>query len=273
MGKLRILTSSPLATVQDEGRFGYRKYGIPQSGAIDTLGMTIANQLVGNAANNPAIEFALGGITLEVIEPTQLGVFGAGIHLNGQPIRENVVEAGQGDLVALTAPRLVYAYLALGGQLTADYIFDSFSTYLPAKFGGYQGRSLRKGDLLQSIGNGALHDVPSIGEPDHLIRFRKGPEWSQMDQPLHQKKYAIDPTSNRIGIRLFGEHLTSKIPEITSSAVIPGTIQLPPNGQPIVLMNDCQTTGGYPRIGQVVEEDLRKLGQTRIGSEITLILE
>lgn len=270
MGKLKIIQASPLATIQDTGRFGFRKYGIPQSGAIDPEGMRIANQLVGNALDPPVIEFALGGMRLEVVEQTHIGVFGAGIKLNGAPLRMNAAVLECGDLVELTPPKLVYAYLALGGKVEAENVFDSCSTYLPGKFGGYKGRSLRKGDILGTTGAGSLQNIEARPSPDNVIRFMKGPEWDALVEPFDSKEYKADPSSNRIGIRVNGDPLDCKIKEIKSSAVVPGTIQLPPNGQPIILMNDCQTTGGYPRIGKVLDEDLGKLGQVRGGLSVVL---
>lgn len=272
MGKLRIIQSSPLATIQDLGRFEFRKYGIPQSGVIDPEGMQIANQLAGNDIDSPLIEYALGGLKLEALETTSLGVFGASLKVNGQDLRVNGAMLKSGDIIELSTPRLVYAYVAPGGQLQLEKTFDSFSTYLPGRFGGIDGRSLINGDVLKTNGNGVIQKATSRLIPGKVIRFMKGPEWDALSKPFHSKEFSVDQASNRIGIRLIGEKLVSTISDIKSSAVIPGTIQLPPSGQPIVLMNDCQTTGGYPRIGKVLDEDLGKLGQIRPNKTVLLKL-
>jgi len=268
MGKISLLRSRPLVTIHDQGRFGFRKYGIPQSGAVDKDGMHIANGLVGNKENAPIIEFAIGGMSFETLERTAIGVFGAGIKLNGKPLRESAIIAESGSVLEISSPKLVYGYLAIGGKLQLPTSFNSFPTYLPAKFGGIEGRSLRKGDVLQSVGVEKTCHIPSRHLETHIIKFIVGPEWEALKTPFEAEEYQIDPSSNRIGTRLIGESLECTLSEIKSSAVVPGTIQLPPNGQPIVLMNDCQTTGGYPRIGKVLEEDLGKLGQARVGQKI-----
>ena len=270
MGSVRIIDVSPLATIQDLGRFGYRKYGIPQSGAIDPAGMQLANKLVNNDEMAPVIEFALGGVQLEVVEPCTLGVFGAALKLDGQPVRENAVAATKGAVVELSSPKLVYGYLAMGGKLIAEKQFDSFSTYLPGGFGGNKGRLLRKGDLIQTSEVGSIQNIASRAAPGQIIQFYEGPEFASIESSIGATDYQIDPVSNRIGIRLIGKPILSSISEIKSSAVVPGTIQLLPNGQLVVLMNDCQTTGGYPRIGKVYAKDLWKLGQTKPGNSIRL---
>lgn len=272
MGQLSVIRSSPLATVQDQGRFGFRKYGIPQSGAIDMEGLRIANQLVGNEKTAPAIEFALGGLKLEALKSTTVGVFGAAMTINNMHTVSSAAHLDKGDVIELTPPKLVYAYLAIGGKLAIEDAFESKSTYLPGKFGGLEGRVLRQGDVLKAEGKSKpLQQVKSRSAPGSTIHFMKGPEWPWLEKTFFPRKFEVASSSNRIGIRLIGEPLTCHTPEIRSSAVIPGTIQLPPNGQPIVLMNDCQTMGGYPRIGKVVNEDLGDLGQLKPNAKVNLI--
>lgn len=267
-----MIQTGPLATVQDRGRFGFRKYGIPQSGAMDLEGLQLANQLVGNDPDSAAIEYALSGMSLEVLEDSLIGLFGAALKINNERILANAASVKKDDKIELSTPKLRYAYFAIGGKLKADYQFQSYSTYIPGNFGGLEGRALKKGDLLVTGGTGKLQQVKPRPMPGNIIRFIKGPEWGCLAEPFESKEFQIDPSSNRIGIRLIGKKLKTHFSEIRSSAVVPGTIQLPPNGQPIVLMNDCQTTGGYPRIGKVLDEDLGKLGQVRVGKEIILLL-
>jgi len=270
MGKLSVISSGPLATIQDRGRFGYRKFGIPQSGAMDPGGMKVVNHLVGNPDDAPVIEFALSGWKLEALEDTHVGAYGAALKIDGRALRSSAILLSKGSVLEVSPPWLAYGYLAIGGVIEATHIFGSFSTYLPGKFGGINGRSLKKHDLIKSRGQGKLQSATSRRTPDGEVAFRIGPEWHTLEHPFRTKSFTVDPSSNRIGIRLMGTPMRCKEQEIKSSAVIPGTIQLPPNGQPIVLMNDCQTTGGYPRIGKVLEEDLWKLAQTKAGEKVTL---
>ena len=272
MARLKITKSSPLATIQDEGRFGYRQFGIPQSGAMDSMGMKAANQLVGNNPGDPLIEYALTGLTLEILEDAIVGLYGADLQVNGQEVYSNASMVKIGDVIRLSPPNDVYAYFSIGGRLQAQSVFESYSTYLPGGFGGLQGRSLKSGDELITNGDGQLQRAEIPAHKDSLIRFMPGPEWDFLVEPFEQKNFQIDPSSNRIGIRLQGAQLESSRTEIKSSAVIPGTIQLPPNGHPIILMNDCQTTGGYARIGKVLDEDLGRLAQIRPGEKVMLKL-
>lgn len=273
MGKLRVIQSSPLATIQDKGRFGYRRYGIPQSGAMDLDMLLFVNRSVGNKQSCPAIEFALLGMHLEAVEKTTVAFIGCTATVNNEVKKVNTVHLKAGDMLRLSAPLGVYAYFSIQGKLLADQVFDSFSTYLPGGFGGFKGRSLKEGDILETS-NGKAVKSADLGpiEASNRIRFMSGPESELLKEDLHNQAFQIDPSSNRTGIRLKGPKLSCQEREIVSSAVVPGTIQLPPSGLPIVLMNDCQTTGGYPRIGKVVEEDMGKLAQVRPTKDMKFIL-
>ena len=270
MGKLRVIKSGPLATIQDYGRYGFRKYGIPQSGAMDKASMIRANRMAGNPDHYAVIEFGISGLQLIAEEKTSIALQGASLSVNNERKTDRFCVVATGDEITISAPIDVYAYLAIAGKLKSKNDFGSFSTYLAGEFGGYGGRGLKAGDLLETIGKSKVSGLAiNILDPDHteVIRFMKGPE-SRMCESLDKKRYRISPASNRMGIRLEGSKLKAEMHEITSSAVIPGTIQLPPDGFPIVLMNDCQTTGGYPRIGKVLDEDLGKLAQVKPIKEI-----
>ncbi|MEP0986001.1 biotin-dependent carboxyltransferase family protein [Ekhidna sp.] len=272
MGQLKVIKSGPLATIQDFGRFGHRRYGIPQSGAMDKEMMKFVNEMVGNPDHFPVVEFALMGLRLEVLESTALAVVGASIKLNGLSIDNRGIIAKQGDVVEISAPEQVYAYVGVAGKIEPQAHFGSVSTYLMAGFGGISGRSLKSGDELVSEGASlTIRDLKNIErkiESPVIIHVIKGPEWDILQDDIQEKSFEVHPSSNRMGIRLKGNKLNSNYREIATSAVIPGTIQLPSDGQPIVLMNDCQTTGGYPRIGKVVDEDLGRLAQVRAGDNI-----
>lgn len=274
MSRISIIKTGPLATIQDFGRFGYRRFGVPQSGAMDREWMIAANKLVGNSEHNPVIEFAIQGLTFEVEESGLISVVGASMTLNGEKLSSNSVLINPGDSIAISAPHLVYGYIGVEGELQANKDFGSASTYLMAAFGGIKGRSLRVGDVIESVGSGSKEKVavPSRNPMDVTpIRIMKGPEWDFLKELPDEKTFEVDASSNRMGIRLEGS-LNCDYREIPSSAVVPGTIQLPSNGHPIVLMNDCQTTGGYPRIGKVVDEDLGLLAQVRGGGSVRFVL-
>lgn len=275
MGKLKVIKTGPMATIQDLGRFGYRRYGIPQSGAMDIEMMKVANQLVGNPDDFPVVEFAMLGMKMEVMERTAIALVGASFTLNGDVVNQNGLVLDNGDIIELSAPDRVYAYLGISGKIKCKEDFGSTSTYLMAGFGGIDGKALRSEDVLIAIDS--EDEVRPVGMPDwsenpSVIRIMKGPEWDVLQELPDLKTFKIDPSSNRMGIRLTGNRLENDGQEIASSAVVPGTIQLPSDGQPIILMNDCQTTGGYPRIGKVIEEDMGKLAQVRPGEKIKFVL-
>ena len=276
MGKVRFLKIQGLASIQDEGRFGVRRYGIPQSGAMEVEAMHQANNLVGNPLSFPVVEFALNGFTLEAVEPTILGFAGAStqVIVNNEVSKTNPISVASGDIVKVAAPAdRVYSYMSIQGLMIAKLDFESYSTYPLAKLGGLNGEYLRANDLLTT--ENALHkQVISRAQKEcsTTIRIMKGPEWNMLREHPNIKQFTVSSDSNRMAIKLSGDHLDCQKVEILSSAVIPGTIQLPPGGYPIVLMKDCQTTGGYPRIAKVIDEDLGKLAQKRPGELVKLEL-
>ena len=277
MGALKIKRAGALSTIQDQGRFGFRQFGIPQSGAMDLQAMHNANFLVGNDPGWPVIETAMQGLEFEATKKTIIGICGAqvSVNINGQSVQMNQSFAlKEGDIVVISAPQKgVYSYLAIAGKIKATEDFGSTSTYLLAGFGGIDGRALKAGDLLESSGeskfeNRSAKDTDDSAEEIKTIRMIKGPEWKLLKDLPDRMTFQINPSSNRMGVRLEGSALAVDGKEIVSSAVIPGTVQLPFNGLPIVLMNDCQTTGGYPRIGKVIDADLGKLAQLRAGQKL-----
>jgi len=276
MGRLKITKSGPIASVQDVGRFGYRKYGIPQSGAMDREWMTAVNQMVSNPHNYPVIEFAISGISFEAMEETTIAVVGAEFWVNDESVLR-ATKVVKGDNIRVSRPDQVYAYVSIGGLIEAKEDFDSFSTYPLAGFGGIEGRNLKAGDEIQTLGSPMPNpDYPIVDRRTdgvNEIRIIQGPEWGSLKELPRLETFQVASYSNRMGIRLEGAKLDCDYQEIASSAVVPGTIQLPPDGQPIILMNDCQTTGGYPRIGKVRDEELGELAQLRPGQAIKFILD
>ncbi|MEP1096716.1 MAG: biotin-dependent carboxyltransferase family protein [Cyclobacteriaceae bacterium] len=281
MGKLKVIKASGLSTIQDEGRFGYRQYGIPQSGAMDVVAMHAANELVGNSPDSPVIETAIQGLTLEAAEDSIVGLTGAEVSLtvNGNKTAMNTsIQLTKGDVLTISPPLTgVYSYLGIGGDLVATEDFGSKSTYLLAGFGGLSGQRLGKEDVLEtknapSFKKKSIKKKANSQAEVQTIRIMKGPEWSLLKDLPERMIFKIDPSSNKMGIRLQGDPIGVDGKEIVSSAVIPGTIQVPSNGLPIVLMNDCQTTGGYPRMGKVIDADLGLLAQIPAGGKIRFAL-
>lgn len=279
MGKLEVVKVGLLASIQDEGRFGLRQFGIPQAGAMDLASMHDANELVGNEFNAPVIEIAMQGLTLQSQADTIVAVTGAygAIHLDGEEVRMyESFEVLKGQTLSISpSTQGVYTYLGIAGMLEATKDFDSYATYMLAGFGGLEGRALRKGDELHTSGEKSFEKKRKRARDFGVInkvRIMKGPEWALLHDLPEGRSFTIDPSSNRMGIRLTGSALEIEKQEVLSSAVIPGTIQLPQDGNPIILMKDCQTTGGYPRIGKVLDEDLGILAQARPGEMVTFEL-
>lgn len=273
MGRLRVIKVGALATVQDEGRFGYRQYGIPQSGAMDPEAFHLANRLVGNEDDFPVLEVAMQGLVLQAEAETTVSVTGAevSVQVNEEACwMEQRVKLQSGDVLTLSNTKNgVYTYLSIAGKMKASLIFGSYATYVMAGFGGFEGRPLKAGDVLETTETpGQPNEVEKKSEASGAIRIMKGPEWGMLKDSPDRKTFRVSSSSNRMGIRLEGDTVDIEGSEIISSAVLPGTVQLPSDGHPIILMNDCQTTGGYPRIGKVLDEDLGRLAQMRPGEEV-----
>jgi len=270
-------------TVQDLGRRGMRRYGIPVSGALDRSSARLANRLVGNDEDVPVLEMTLKGGSYQFSDSSIIAVTGADMNpmLDGKPVEINCtskVRAGQ-KLQLGFARSGCRTYLAIRGAWRLKKVFGSYATYTLAGFGGYKGRALAKGDVLQ-FENRNMHDwernVPdeqvNHGSPLPEIRIIEGPEWSRLSESQQHRFvgeiFTLGSQSNRMGFRLEGVKIRTTNHEIVSSAVVPGTIQLPNSGNPIVLMHDAQTTGGYLRLAKVIDSDLCRLAQVRPGEEI-----
>lgn len=276
---IEVINPGLSTTIQDQGRFGYRAFGVSQAGPLDPFAYHLACRLVGQPPKIPVIETFMAGIHLRFDVSACLGIGGAcsEIQINGES-RDccSTIFLEKGDELKLTKIKRGWVtYLAIAG-LQADQVLGSRSTSLPIKMGGYNGRSLQKGDRL-------LHENKPRCKPwripdnledfslgDH-IRIMKGPEFNYLDEKSKSEiltsTFTISNDSNRIGLRLQGKSLNATSYDIISRPVFPGSIQLTQEG-PILLLNDCQTTGGYPRIGQVISTDLGMCGQKPPGSGI-----
>lgn len=294
---LTVLRPGMLASVQDLGRPGHRHLGICPGGALDTLAMTLANRLVGNPDGAAGIELTMGGCELRFETATRIAIAGDdfGATLDGVALWSNwSLPVAAGQVLALAGANRsplktgLRTWLAVAGGIDVPVILGSRSTDLKAGFGGHQGRALKKGDKLmlgaspldaQQLARrpfGVRGPAPALdGAGATLLRVMPGPEFGQFTiasrEAMWGGSWRITPQSNRMGSRLEGFELKRRrAVDMLSSGVIPGTIQVPPSGQPIILMGDAQTTGGYPRIGAVIRADLWKLAQAPLNGRLRL---
>jgi antagonist of KipI len=296
---LEVLQPGLFTTVQDGGRSGYRKYGVGGSGAMDAVSYQVANILVQNPLGAAALEVTLVGPTLRCTKDVVVAICGADFHptVNGAPvpmwrplfIRKDAV------LALRQAVQGCRAYIAVAGGIDVPCTMESRSTYVPAGLGGWKGRALVQGDVLP-VGEVSSH--PNIGgwcaRQDgacHWPRWGVSPRiWSELlarsriralpgthfaklsraaQTAVWSASFRVTPKADRMGMRLDGPSLPISMDrELVSAGVMPGTVQLPPGGQPMILMADAQTTGGYPRILHVATADLPKLAQKRPGDVI-----
>ncbi|WP_150539427.1 biotin-dependent carboxyltransferase family protein [Actinobacillus vicugnae] len=267
------------AHIQDLGRYGLRSLGVGHAGAMDPLALQAGNFLLKNAENAPVMEIALGGMTLTFDCDTPFCFTGALVeaNLDGKPIFpywRYTAKARQ----TLTLKRIVmgnYAYLCVAGGFLVPNVLGSCSTDLKAGIGGYQGRLLKTGDnLATSIRDSYLSPLGIMPIPfSQHIRATTSSEYDEFSadsqQHFWQSAWQLQSNSNRMGYRFAGEKLTLSTPlEMLSYAAPAGTVQVPPNGQPIILMADAQTTGGYPKIACVIKADLGRLAQVPFGEAV-----
>ena len=285
---IRVLHSGLLTTIQDIGRYGSQKFGVIVSGAMDSYSLRLANLLVGNKENEATLEITLFGTTLQFDEDTLISITGGDFlpTIDGKKVLSwrPILVKKNSVLKFNSAIKGSRAYVAFAGGIDIPEIMESKSTYLRANIGGFKGRALQKGDIF-SVG-----EVSEIGEKlieqlknsdatwsvdfNNLIRFEqnqyirvlKGTEFNRFDQKsqntFFERPYTLTVQSDRMGYRLDGPTLSlAENFELLSEGVTFGTVQIPSNGQPIILMADRQTTGGYPKIAQVITADLPSLAQ------------
>jgi antagonist of KipI len=285
---LSILINRPgiLSTVQDLGRYGYQRFGVNPSGVMDRIAVRLINVLLGNDESEAVIEmhFPAAEVTFEAPVVFALGGADLGGELDGREVSNwKAVRAEAGSAIRFTERRKGQRiYLAVRGGFDIEPWLGSRSTNLAAGKGGVDGRPLEAGDRI-SISPAERPDAPGprasisrslipIYSSFPTVRFIAGAEFDALtaksEQDLRSSTFTVTPESNRMGCRLKGEplYLLEKS-ELLSSAVGFGTIQLPPDGQLIVLMADHQTTGGYPRIGHVISTDLPLLSQLGPGDK------
>ncbi len=277
----KVESPGPLTTVQDLGRYVYQRFGVPVSGAMDRFALRAGNLLVGNRAGAAALEFTLAGPSLLALRTCRVAVTGAEapVELDGAPVPQwQAFEAPEGSTLKLgAATDGLRGYLCLGGGIDVPSVLGSRSTYLKSGFGGHEGRALREGDVLRA-GRPQLGSVVKQDEPDpayapyygieHEVRVVLGPQHDAFTDEgkftLLNSLYTVSPQSDRVGYRLVGptvEHSGSS--DIVSDGAPMGAVQVPGDGQPIVLMADRGVTGGYPKIATVISADLPLIAQAR----------
>lgn len=288
---IEILATGPANTVQDSGRFGLRAQGISTTGSMDPLSRATANLLLGNAEDAAVLEIQSFPLHLRFTAPTRFAVTGAAapMRLGDLPFPANacgMAAAGQ-DLLIERPTVGARCYVALPGGIAVDPVLGSASTHLRNGFGGFQGRDLAADDRLSAArtdqtgphGLGLAPAMQRITPTDTRplpIRVVPGADLtlfpSDRQAAFWTTEWQISPQSNRSGYRLRGAALTLPKPvSLLSYGLVPGIIQVPPSGEPIIQMADANTAGGYPRIGGVIEADVWKLAQARIGTRLRFV--
>ena len=280
---IRVAKPGFFTTVQDLGCYGYAHLGISPAGAADPLSFRIANLLVGNDENAPALEMTLLGATLEFERSAIIALTGAGCECKAglAPVPFNAafdLPAGA-TLKCASMTTGARCYLSVQGGFDIPLVMGSASTFVAGHFGGFQGRRLQSGDVLQ-VRQPASHRVRSLrpGALDSLrtprpLRVTKGPqqEWfgPEAFEKLFSSAYVVSEQSDRKGLRLKGEAVRPREPsELLTDGIPLGAIQVPQDGQPIILFVDQQTTGGYPKIANVIAADIHRVGQLRPRDEV-----
>ncbi|WP_284701559.1 biotin-dependent carboxyltransferase family protein [Cytobacillus spongiae] len=297
---IRVRKPGLLSTIQDLGRVGYQKYGVIASGAMDSLSHRMANLLVGNDESLATLELTLIGPTLEFLEDTLISICGGNLtpSVEGRllPMYRPVLVKKGSILTFGVSQNGSRAYLAVAGGFSVTQVMGSYSTYIMAGIGGFRGRPIQANDQLKiaspsQLSSHYIHllskgwkDSPIITPSwfvrpwikcpsSNVLRVIEGKQvdWFTTETKVHffSDSFNVTRQSDRMGYRLLGHRLSSnKTKEMLSEAVTFGTIQVPSDGNPIILGADRQTTGGYPKIAQVISVDLPCLAQLKPGDSI-----
>ncbi|WP_353853792.1 biotin-dependent carboxyltransferase family protein [Bacillus sp. Bos-x628] len=301
---IQVIKPGMFTTIQDTGRKGYQKYGVLTSGGMDQLSLRIANMLTGNQENEATLEITLmgSGPVFTCQKDQLIAVTGADVEIdiNGEPAplwKPLFIRSGS-TITFGPCKRGCRSYLAVAGGFDVEPVMESKSTYVRAGIGGLKGRPLEKGDvltigepsslaislfnMLKSKETYARYSAPNwTVNHSHFLPLRKSPvirvlegrHFPQFQEAsrrvFFEQPFQVTPQSDRMGCRLKGEpiRLKQKL-ELISEAVAFGSVQIPPDGQPIILLADRQTTGGYPRIGEVATVDLHLIAQAMPGATL-----
>lgn len=288
---IEIVEGAALATVQDLGRVGALNLGVGVAGAMDPMALAAGNILLGNEEGAAAIEIPVFPFVVRFTKRTAFAVTGADCApaLDGRPVIPwHGAEAAAGQTLSLSVPgasawRATRAYLCVAGGIDVPLVLGSRSTQMRGAFGGHQGRPVQSGDVVPTHeGQGSpthlglvppVFDLPLSVDGVPAVRVLPAAEYDaftpEAQASLWSCAWKITPQSDRYGFRLAGDDLRPRFPlELRSHGIVPGVIQVPHGGQPIIQMRDAQPSGGYPKIGVVIEADLWRLGQAPPGSRI-----
>lgn len=286
MSKVKIINPGFLTTIQDMGRTGYQKYGVPVAGAMDIWSMELANILVGNHKNEGVLEITITGPIIEFNDNEVIALTGAlfDIYVNNKKVEMNkTIYVTKGDILRINrASNGTRAYLSFAGGFKIAKVMGSKSTYLRSGLGGFKGRKLKAGDILEinKEKNNKYLGVREIPKSllinygnEARLRVIMGPEHNRFTKKgiktFFNREYILSNQCDRMGYRLCGEkieHVNGA--DIISSGITLGAVQVPSNGEPIIMMADRQTTGGYPRIANVITVDIPILAQLKAGDKV-----
>ena len=287
MEGFKVIKAGIFDTIQELGRFGFQQYGMPVSGAMDSYALRVGNRLLGNKEKEAGIELSTPGLTLEVLNQTVVAITGANfnptINNSSAPMWE-VIEVKKGDIISFNQVKSgCRSYLLIAGGIDVPIILGSKSTYVRGKVGGLKGRPLKTADIInigkknQELTNVirrkiSLNNLPTYREETE-IRVILGPQDDYFSkESLHtflNSFYEITVDSDRMGYRLKGPKIKIKNgSDIITDGIPPGSIQVPQDGMPIVMLADRQTTGGYAKIATVISVDMDKFAQMKPGNKI-----
>jgi allophanate hydrolase len=283
---LRVKSPGLHTTVQDLGRDGFADVGVPPSGALDAVALRLANALVGNAPEAAALEVLVSGPTLEVIaDSAHVAFVGGTAGMSVEDAHHRSIGAGRsvhlkcGDVLKIgMIAGSSCGYLAIEGGIGVPHVLGSASTYTRGTLGGFEGRALSAGDVLYGAETHGAGEELELASPldadfDAPIRVVLGPQDDHFTQGAIEAflagTYTVSTQADRMGFRLDGPLLAhTRGYNIVSDGIVSGSIQVPGSGQPIVLMRDYQTIGGYPKIATVISPDISRLGRRSPGAKV-----
>ena len=286
---IEFINKGLLTTIQDKGRFGYQKFGVPAAGAMDKYALNVANLLAGNHRNCEALEVTAVGPTIKFHTANTFAVVGApfpDMKLNGKSIENNRAYVADADSILEmgTCASLFRAYIAFHGGLAADEVMGSKATYIKAGLGGLQGRAIQNGDTIRFIApshqlnNMIFRHVDDKFAPAYsscpTVRAMLGPQDNYFTQrgidTFYSSVWTVAPNNDRMGYRLEGPEIERKpgtTGNIISDGIPLGAVQIP-DKNPIVMMTDRQTTGGYTKIAVVINVDIPLIAQLKTGDTL-----
>lgn len=279
---IKIVKPGIFSTIQDEGRIGYQHVGFSSAGAMDVYSYKLAKALIGN--DGPAIEYTIAGPKIKFLAQNTFVLTGAKVNaqLNGKAIEtQTVYYVKQNDVLDIgNATEGTRGYITFGQPLDIPKVAESYATHTRSGMGGFHGRALQKNDVISTLKQDAVKSrvgfsaQANLLPSDNTIRIIKGPQYDAFSaeaiERLTQSAYTISDQSDRMGYRLKGGNIAPETSaDIISEPVALGSIQVPNDGNPIILLNDKQTVGGYTKIATVTALDISKLAQMKPGDEIT----